>query len=329
MRGEVAVLPNFLIIGAAKSGTSALYDALVRHPQVFGSPIKEPNFFALGGQHASFRGPGDDDTVNRLSVSDRSEYERLFEAARGHVAVGEASTMYLSSERAPEAIRTLVPDMRLICVLREPVARAFSSYLHMVRDGREPLSSFAAALADEDRRIADNWEPLWHYSRLSEYHTHLSRYFDVFPRRQIHLVLYEESRANAHDVLTSILDFLDLDPEVSLDHDRRVNVSGEPRSRFIQQLLVRESAAKRLFRRVVPQRLRHVLWNQLANLNVTARRRRLDPREARRLATRLESDVDALEDLWGRDLSVWKEAWAPAGASEARNADGHDDTLSG
>jgi len=302
--------PDFVIIGAAKSGTSALYDILARHPDVFGSPVKEPNYFALASEPARFRGPGDEDTVNRMSVSDRSEYLRLYGAAPDGATTFEASTMYLSSDVAPGALRRATPDVRLVCVLREPVARAFSSYLHMVRDGREPAPTFRAALDDEPRRIADNWEPLWHYSRLSCYHTHLLRYVDAFPREQIHLVAYDDFRDEPSRVVTELLDFLGLDTQVELDLGTRVNVSGEPRSRHLQRLLVRESVARRLFRRTMPQRIRHRMWNRLSKLNVTPRRRTLDPEDARRLAERFEPEVAALEGMWGRDLSSWRRTWS-------------------
>src|SRR5919107_4690595 len=112
-------LPNFLIIGAAKSGTSSVFAYLGQHPDVFISSAKEPNYFALADQRVRFTGPGDS-IINEASVTRRDAYEALFKSARPGMAIGEASTLYLSTPSAAAAIRRHVPGMRLIAILRDP-----------------------------------------------------------------------------------------------------------------------------------------------------------------------------------------------------------------
>src|SRR5689334_11885254 len=167
-------LPNFLLIGAAKAGTSSVFAYLGQHPDVFISPTKEPNFFALAGQDVHFAGPGDS-IVNRVSITRLDEYEALFKSAGKGMAVGEASTLYLYNPGTAEAIRRLIPDARVLAILRDPAERAYSSYLHMRRDGREPVARFEDALAEEDARVHNHWEHLWHYSRLGFYYAQLKR----------------------------------------------------------------------------------------------------------------------------------------------------------
>ena len=129
------MLPSFLIIGAAKAGTTSLWDFLKAHPQVYMPDIKETNFFALEGTRADFKGPGDDECLNRLAVTDLESYERLFEGVTDQVAIGEASPLYLYHPEAPRRIKALIPHTRIVAILRNPTDRAFSSFMHLVRDG--------------------------------------------------------------------------------------------------------------------------------------------------------------------------------------------------
>ena len=173
-------MPNFLVIGAAKSGTTSLYHYLGQHPQVYVSPVKEPNFFALEGEKPDFRAPGSEERINSWSVTDVEAYRALFEGAGEEEALGEASAMYLYSEKAPGRIRHHLPNTKLVAVLRDPVERAYSSFLHLKRNGREPLDDFVEALEAEERRIRDNWEWIWHYKNMGFYHEQLRRYHEAF-----------------------------------------------------------------------------------------------------------------------------------------------------
>ena len=129
------VLPNFLIIGAAKSGTTSLYSYLNQHPQVYFSPFKEPRFFALEGKEVNYQGPSQ--VVNQKAINTIDEYEKLFAGVTDEVAIGEASTLYLYSPEAPAKIKQYIPQVKLIAILRNPIDRAYSGYCHLVRDGYE------------------------------------------------------------------------------------------------------------------------------------------------------------------------------------------------
>src|SRR5581483_6528785 len=145
-------LPDFLVIGAPKAGTTALHVALARHPQVFMSPVKEPKFFLTEGKPLpAGRGPGDAAT-NRKIVWRRSEYEALFDAAPAGARRGESTTLYLRNAQACRRIHEAIPDARLIAVLRDPVDRAHSNWTHLRSAGLEPEGDFLTACGLEDRR---------------------------------------------------------------------------------------------------------------------------------------------------------------------------------
>jgi hypothetical protein len=174
-------LPSFIIVGAAKAGTTAIYHYLRQHPQVYLTPLKETNYLALAGQKLEFCGPGDDDYVNRLSVTDEDAYRAQFADVRDEIAVGEASPLYLYAPHAAERIRNVVPDAKIIIILRNPIDRAYSAFLHLVRDNRECHRDFALALSKERERIEAGWEHIWHYIAMGRYLEQVQRYFDAFP----------------------------------------------------------------------------------------------------------------------------------------------------
>ena len=232
-------LPNFLIIGAAKSGTTALYNYLRQHPQIYMSPVKEPRHFAFDAQDLDFRGPGDAQ-LHRSSVLDPAQYEALFAGATAaHRAVGEASPVYLCSPKAAGKIQARLPQAKLIAILRHPVERAYSHYLHLIRDGVEPLTDFAQALAAEPQRARDNWEYRWRYKELGLYSQQLQRYLAAFDRRQLKIYLYEEFDQEPKRVLQDIYRFLGVAEEFSADTSVRYNASGVPRNKLVHAVLSR------------------------------------------------------------------------------------------
>lgn len=220
-------LPNFLIIGTAKAGTTSLYRYLAQHPQIYMSPIKEPNFFALEGQEVDFCGPGDEMYIKQFSVTDCGGYEGLFEGVSSEVAVGEVSPLYLYSRAAPHCICSYAPETKLIVILRHPVERAYSAFLHLLRDEREPLGNFAA-LRVEEKRVQENWEHIWHYRGMGFYAAQLGRYYRHFSPEQIRVYLYESLQREPLALIADILRFLGVDETFRLDISVRYNEPGIP-----------------------------------------------------------------------------------------------------
>ncbi|HEY0811891.1 MAG TPA: sulfotransferase [Pseudonocardia sp.] len=185
-------LPDFLLVGAPKCGTSALHAALARHPELFLSEPKEPKFFLTDGPPPSAGGgPGDVATWGE-HVWRRADYEALFAAAPPGVLRGESTTFYLYDRGAQWRIRELLPDARLVAVLRDPVERAHSNWAHLRGAGLEAEADFLTALDREDDRIAAGWAQFWHYAGLGRYGGQLEHLFSLFAREQVLLVRYRE-----------------------------------------------------------------------------------------------------------------------------------------
>jgi len=158
--------PDFLIVGAPKAGTTALHAALSQHPEVFVTRPKEPKFWLCdGAPPPSWRGPGDAHSQQEW-IWRHDEYAALFETARPDTVRGESTPFYLWSRGAHRRIAESVPDVRLIAVVRDPVDRAYSNWMHLWCDGLEPLAVFEAAFARQDERVRAGWAPFWRYREL-------------------------------------------------------------------------------------------------------------------------------------------------------------------
>lgn len=295
-------MPTFLILGAMKAGTTALYTALDQHPDVYVSPVKEPNFFAFAGKDLDFRAPIDQrpDGINNTSVTDLERYRELFAGATDEAARGEVSHWYLYHPDAPANIERYVPDAKLVAMLRDPVERAYSEFLHFVRDGDEPITDFAAALDAEPERIEKNWA-LGRYVDRGRYDEQVARYLDRFPRDQLRFYLYDDFTARPDDVRRDLFEFVGVDPSFE-PVERRVNVSGVPRSRLLHALITTARPVRDTVVPLLPDAV--VDWvNTVKNRNLE--KPEMDPAVRARLIDTFRPHVQRLETLLDRDLSHW------------------------
>lgn len=184
--------PDFLIVGAPRSGTTALEAALGEHPDLHFSARSEPGYFHWGpGRTPRYRGPGDDAEL-RSRVSEPAAYADLFRAAPATALVGERSPSYLGDPHAHARMRAEVPHARLIVVVRNPVDRAFSQWTQLRADGREPISEFLAACRAEHERVVAGWAPVWQYLGLGRYGRQLEHLSTQFAPDQICIVRYRD-----------------------------------------------------------------------------------------------------------------------------------------
>lgn len=273
-------LPNFLIIGAAKAGTTSLYHYLAQHPDVFMSPIKETNYFC-----------DEENLVNGTpAIRDRGAYQALFAAAAGRRAVGEASPKYLNGVTTPDRIHAELPGVRLIISLRNPADRAWSSYLGRVRDGIETHTADAAL------------RPGSYAFDTSFYYPRLERYFRRFARERIEVILFDDLVAHPAATLRQICRFLEIDPDVRIDVTERHNPAVTPRFPALNRTF---ALGLRFIRPMMPRRL---LWRGYgARLRAPLLRRadRLQPKLRRRMLEQYRDDIRATGELIGRDLSHW------------------------
>ncbi|MBZ8182773.1 sulfotransferase [Oscillatoria salina] len=199
------LFPNFLIIGSAKAGTTSLYYYLNQHPEIYMSPVKEPGFFALEGQPSTAK-------TRSYQIANLVEYQGLFRGVKEEKAIGEASVKYLFDPHAPHRIKHYIPQAKLIAVLRHPVDKIYSKFLHNIRDRVEPIQDFALAWEAGKQRLQDpNSLRRLQYPRIGFYYAKLQQYFDLFPTRQIRVYLYDDLQENSLEMIQDIFSFLEVD----------------------------------------------------------------------------------------------------------------------
>jgi hypothetical protein len=304
-------LPDFFIVGHAKSGTSALYRMLRAHPQIFMPEVKEPSFFVpelpIGRSNP------------RRYPSTLDDYEALFAAAAPDQLAGEATTAYLWSADAARRIAEVRPDARIIAILREPASFLRSLHLQFVRDHTETETDLRTALELEPERREGrsippgSTRPQWLlYSEQIRYVEQLERYCDAFSAEQMLVLIYEDYRADNAATVERVLDFLGVEPapEVDqLDVNSAVRIRSPRLWRMVRSVYLGRGAAPRAvkaaIKRVTSQRLRR----RALAVHYRAQRAQPpppDPELTRELRRRFKPEVEALSEYLGRDLvKLW------------------------
>jgi hypothetical protein len=177
-------LPNFVVIGASRSGTTTLHRWLHEHPDVFVPREKSPNYFASFEAIPPWE-PAPARAMARQWVNDLTAYQSLFDDVDREVAIGEVSPVYLQAVGIPRRVRDLLPEAKLIVVLRNPVDRAYAHYLGRRRDGIEAVSSFSMLIEQELAEPLPDDVAFGHYVGCGRYHHFLRAYATAFDRSQI------------------------------------------------------------------------------------------------------------------------------------------------
>jgi hypothetical protein len=203
-------VPDFFIVGHAKSGTTALYEMLRRHPQIYMPDAKEPWFFA--NEPRSQASAARSDTFDPGKVFD--DYLSLFEAARPDQRIGEASTGYIWSPIAASRIAAVQPDARIIVILREPASFLHSLHLQMLQNHNETKRDLRKAMSLEADRREGRRVPrsslrpgFLQYSQLVHYVEQLRRYHTAFGPEQVLVLIYDDFRADNESTVRTVLRF--------------------------------------------------------------------------------------------------------------------------
>jgi hypothetical protein len=283
--------PSFIVIGAAKSGTTSLAKYLSQHPQVFLPKQKELFFFS--------HEPDDSFGIGL----DLTSYSALYENAPPDVVLGEVSSAYLHFESSASKIKRYIPDVKLIAILRNPSERAYSEYLNRVRDldyrvfdAKQRMMSFDEYVCEQPNLI-----------RWGQYAQALAAYYTLFQANQIRVYLFEDLSQDGLSVMKDIFGFIGVDPNFNPDTSVKFNAGGVPKSLLLQSVLHKKhrllASVSDLIKPFIPQRLRRTIRAHLQEQNL---QRHVLPDESRaHLNEMFEEDIKALEQLIGRDLSAW------------------------
>ena len=288
--------PNFMIIGAMKAATTSLYTYLIQHPEVFMSSIKEPKFFnnLAKGSKLNLEGKG------FKKISNFDQYYSLFNEVKNEVAIGEASPSYLFDEKCAELIYKYLPETKIIAILRQPIDRAYSNFLHARRSGKEKESSFELAFAETGNYIDEKQH---FYKEKGFYTEQLDRYYKLFPSKNIKILLFEDVVKDPIKTSKEVFDFLNVDsnfiPEIKIQ-----NKSGVPKG--VLGWILMQARYYNLLPEIrlssyMPDFVINCIYNQVYKAP-----KKLDSDLKNRLTHKYyKKEINKLEGLLSRDLNHW------------------------
>jgi hypothetical protein len=293
-------MPNFIIIGSAKAGTSSVYHYLSQHPEIYMSPLKETEFFIRVGQELEINEVQANEVLNK-GVGNLEDYRALFQGVKNEIAIGEATPGYLYHSWVPKTIQQYIPDAKLIVLLRDPVERAYSHFWHNVGNGRETLD-FAGAIQHEKVRMNEKWGIGYYYVNRGFYYPQLKRFFDVFDPKQIKVCLFEDLIHNPTDTVQDIFRFLGVnDTYIPENISEKYLAFSRGKNKYIDKLLEGLNPIKSILKTFVPKQLGKSIINSL-----TTKDKPTFPAEIRReLVQGYREDIFKLQGLIDRDLSKW------------------------
>jgi hypothetical protein len=292
-------IPNFVLIGAAKTGTTSLHRWLGQHPDIFVPRQKGLHFFTAQWLRENSSGPGDDRLLQDLTPTWESYLAHYADAA-GRKAIGDVSPSYFSWWPSREAIAKYLGEPRILLVLRDPVQKAFSQYTHLIRDGRETLS-FWEALQAEPERKARRFGALWLHLESALYAEPTERFLEYFGRERMKILIFEDLIRDPQAVLREIFAFLGVDPGVPLDTTEAQNRSGAPRSKLLASA-VNDPRLRRIARTLLPTGFVSRLGRKATELN-TGEKPILDDRSRAFLIERTKEDRRRLAKLLDRRVA--------------------------
>jgi hypothetical protein len=306
--------PDFFIVGQPKSGTTALYEILRRHPQIYMPELKEPVFLASDLRAGLRR------STVRARPQTLEAYLSLFAPATAQQRAGEASALYLWSHAAAANIADLQPAARIIAILREPASFLRSLHLQLVQDHSETESDLGKALAlEQDRREGRRIPPecprpaALLYSDYVRYVEQLRRYHDVFPRDQVLVLIYDDFRADNESTVRSVLRFLDVDDTQPIE-TTEANASVRLRSRQLDDVVQGLSTGRGPLTRMIKAPVKTLTSQRMRHGALKLARRRLlygapqPPHDSvmLELRERYKQEVASVSEYLDRDLvSLW------------------------
>jgi hypothetical protein len=300
--------PDALLIGAPKAGTSALHVALARHPEMYASPVKEPKYYLCGdAPPPAYCGPGDAHSQQEW-IWRRTDYLSLFSAAPESSVRMESTPFYLYSADARRRIAEDLPDVKLVAIVRDPVDRAYSNWMHLWVDGLEPTADFCDAWRSEDARVDAGWAPFWHYRRMGRYGEQLADLFGRVERDRVLVLRYRELVSEPARTLDRVATFLGVAAG-------QLSVVPPDNSRPFVEPGLKAAVLGRAVRAgaVVGSYVRPELWRQgvkplywALQLGGPERRPKLAPEVRAELVKDCLDDIGLLEEVLGESFEDWR-----------------------
>ncbi len=312
-----SILPNFIVVGANKGGTTSIYHYLRQHPEVYLSPVKEPHFFSKDIDINLFKREfaqnklqdiekyvnGDmHEEYHAAFIRDETQYRKLFKNVKNEKAIGELSTSYLYSSVAANEIHKLIPDCKIIICLRNPIDRAYSHYRMNLWTGNSNEFDFHKALLDDFNHDPKVWGNAHLYTEIGMYYEQVKRYIDVFGKNNVKIIFTEDMKKNASAVIREVYEFIGVDPTFVADTSKQYNEVYTPKYKNLTWFL-NKTGIRPIMKKFSPR----VVKNMIVKMLYKGKSDKGEiPVEAKTfLKEKLSGDIQQLSILLNKDLSNW------------------------
>ena len=301
--------PNLFIVGAAKAGTTSLYHYLKQHPDVYVSPIKEPNYFGSDVNWHNFR--EDFKTITMVDFEEyfsqdnlkekhnafldsEENYLKLFRNRNGAKVLAEFSTSYLYSKRAASEIFAFNPNAKIIILVREPVSRTFSHFFMEVMGGHQNTKCILQSLKKDYENEPKGYGISNLYIDMSLYHDQIERYLNVFPRDQILIASFEQLLRNKTDFMNQIFEFAGLNlKDLHLNFDAKFNQTVLPKNKLIAFLLQNKNQIPKPFN-ILGKKYKSIFFKKKTN--------KIIPRDAKEYVKKI------VQEDWLKTIELVKDS---------------------
>lgn len=310
-------LPTFLIVGAVKAGTTSLHEYLQMHPEVYMSPVKETNHFSDGDmlfEHFNvdykqdvnvnlekyLEGPMDK-KIHIAHVRTFQQYVQLFRNVTNQKAIGEVSNSYLYLPNTANTIKQVLPDVKIVMILRNPVERLYSQYLMNLKLGKIIERDLLKEIAADQAKPIKGWGVSHLYLEVGNYYEQVKRYYDNFPAQNIKVILFDDFKKDAAGTMRDLFHFLGVDENFALDMSQRYNEAGMPRFGKLNYWLTQIGVyglVKKVFSPELKEKIKSIIYTKDNIPKITAS-------EKQYLQDYYRNDIQALAKLLNRDLSAW------------------------
>lgn len=287
-------LPNFLIIGAPKSGTTSLYQNLKLHPQIFMPSLKEVNFFH----------------EDRAETEEGLKYYKsLFQDVTDEMAIGEASTSYFFQVKAPERMKAIVPQAKLIAILRRPEERIYSNYWMKRRRGNLGFDAQIGSISSHFSKLTGTPEGGFIYDF---YWKSLSHYLEFFDKSQIKVTLFDDLKQDSSSLYRNLCEFLGVDAALLPNSPQKIyNKGGDVKNASVFKVLenMRSTYGPTLLN-ILPGSISEPLRQSYSKVRESLMTDSTPPmpEDVRDLLMEIhKADLQKLQEFLDRDLSVWLE----------------------
>lgn len=299
---------DFFIVGAARSGTTTLWQWLKDHPGIFLPETKEPHYFCFKDKALPYFGNELDPHYRELLTVSEDEYEHLYDNCKPNQLSGDASPGYLYFSGTASNIKQHNPAAKIICILRNPCDRAFSQFIFHVQSGFEDVCDFQSALENEQVRIAKGWWWGHHYLEAGNYVSQWQEYCDAFQDSQRLLLLYDDLVASPKATYEKICAFLAVKPSATANLDLHANGTSElvsvPLNLTVHRLLTHGITTNKHATNWLPKRLAQMLKQFIISINKQPKPE-MSSTSRRFMADYYRPELERLAKLTGFDLSKW------------------------